>query len=198
MGTRGAFGVRINGIDKIAYNHFDSYPDGLGRAVIMDIRKMSKDGFNVSKAAIELQFADENNPPTPEQIKRLKHWTDIGVSNQSTADWYCLTRKLQGELYETLKAGLITDAASFLHDSLFCEYAYIVNLDTGMLEFYKGFQETAHSNGRYSAKPDNSRPDNKYFGVALEKEIPLSEIIAMKRESQINKLIESLEPEEKE
>ncbi len=27
MGTRGAYGVRIDGQDKIAYNHSDSYPE---------------------------------------------------------------------------------------------------------------------------------------------------------------------------
>lgn len=30
MSTRGAYGFRIDGQDKITYNHFDSYPDSLG------------------------------------------------------------------------------------------------------------------------------------------------------------------------
>jgi len=33
MGTRGSFGFRIKTKDKLAYNHFDSYPDGLGASV---------------------------------------------------------------------------------------------------------------------------------------------------------------------
>ena len=31
MGTRGAYGFRINDKDKVTYNHFDSYPDGFGK-----------------------------------------------------------------------------------------------------------------------------------------------------------------------
>jgi len=33
MGTRGAYGFRKNGIDKVTYNHFDSYPEQLGESL---------------------------------------------------------------------------------------------------------------------------------------------------------------------
>lgn len=33
MGTRGVVGFHRNGIDKITYNHFDSYPSDLGKRV---------------------------------------------------------------------------------------------------------------------------------------------------------------------
>ena len=34
MGTRGLYGFRKNGIDKLTYNHLDSYPDWLGKKVV--------------------------------------------------------------------------------------------------------------------------------------------------------------------
>ena len=34
MGTRGAYGFHYNGQDYITYNHYDSYPTGLGHAMI--------------------------------------------------------------------------------------------------------------------------------------------------------------------
>lgn len=34
MATRGVCGVRVNGVDKLSYNHNDSYPGGIGRAVV--------------------------------------------------------------------------------------------------------------------------------------------------------------------
>ena len=30
MATRGAYGFRLNGVEKLFYNHYDSYPEGLG------------------------------------------------------------------------------------------------------------------------------------------------------------------------
>lgn len=34
MGTRGCYGFRKNGMDKLTYNHFDSYPDCLGHTMV--------------------------------------------------------------------------------------------------------------------------------------------------------------------
>lgn len=192
MGTRGAFGVRINGQDKITYNHFDSYPEGLGRNVLTAIRDMHRDRFDIKAAAERLVTVSGYSQPTQEQKDALKPYTDLGVSKQSDNDWYCLTRKLQGELYETLKAGVMTDSRQFMHDSLFCEYAYIVNLDDGVLEFYRGFQQAPHSKGRYWRK---EKPKADYYGVALEMSIPLSEIQAM-GDAAIDKLVGDMEPAE--
>lgn len=42
----------------------------------------------------------------------------------------------------------------FIKNSLFCEYAYIVNIDDEILEFYKGFQHKPQENNRYGQKAD--------------------------------------------
>ena len=44
------------------------------------------------------------------------------------------------------------DNLSFIKDSLFCEYAYIVNLDTDQLEFYCGFQHKPDETNRYGCE----------------------------------------------
>jgi hypothetical protein len=194
MGTRGAFGVRINKTDKITYNHFDSYPSGLGANIVADIRQMAEDKFDMRCAAERLEVASPKSTPTYKQIEALKPYTDLGVGEQSTQDWYSLTRKLQGELYETLKAGVLIDSSGFMHDSLFCEYAYILNLDDGTLEFYKGFQKRAHGMGRYAAKAD---PKEQYYGVALISSTPLQEIASMTK-AKAEKFVEAMEPETEE
>lgn len=75
---------------------------------------------------------------------------------------------------------------SFLINSLFCEYAYIMNLDTQKLEVYKGFNEEPGGAGRYanilherenydrSAYNDYTPPN--YYGVTLFKEYTFQEI----------------------
>ena len=34
MSTRGAYGFYKNGVDKITYNHYDSYFSGLGEEIV--------------------------------------------------------------------------------------------------------------------------------------------------------------------
>jgi len=50
----------------------------------------------------------------------------------------------------------------FIKNSLFCEYAYIINLDTKKMEFWKGFQHKPNPNNRYGTKPRNGYKDDYY------------------------------------
>jgi hypothetical protein len=43
MGTRGLYVFKYRGIYYIFYNHYDSYPSGLGKLIISDIRQLVKD-----------------------------------------------------------------------------------------------------------------------------------------------------------
>lgn len=177
MGTRGAMGVRIGGVDKIAYCHFDSYPSGLGKSIVKDIRSLLRDpgidGFK--QLATALRVVDGDSKPTDEDKQRLKGVTDLGVSDQSDDDWYCLTRELQGKFAATLKMGVLLDGHTFVADSLFCEYAYIVNLDEMSFECYRGFQTAKHDKGRYADMP-RRKPDSDYWPVALVGSFDLADI----------------------
>ena len=64
------------------------------------------------------------------------------------------------------------DYSSFLANSLFCEYAYIINLDEKVLEFYCGNNKNPNGNGRYAHL--SSKYETRYYGVVLKKRIPLS------------------------
>lgn len=66
----------------------------------------------------------------------------------------------------------MTDGISFIRDSLFCEYAYIVNLDDETLEFYVGFQTTSQADNRYGTNHNNSG----YYPCKLALVIPLVDI----------------------
>lgn len=96
MGTRGAVGFRANKQDKITYNHFDSYPSGLGQDVLSFIRRHSIE--DIKSAAANIQLIQKNSIPTEEQIRECQPWTNLSVSQQSTSDWYCLLREAQGNL----------------------------------------------------------------------------------------------------
>lgn len=150
MSTRGALGFRIHGTDKISYNHYDSYPAGLGETTLAFLKTALKDEKRLRERVDALRVVQEDEKPTFEDVQRLRPYTDLRISNQSVTDWYCLLRETQGDLEKILKAGVIADYKEFLSDSIFCEWAYIINLDTRVFEVYQGFQEKPHAAGRYA------------------------------------------------
>jgi hypothetical protein len=169
MGTRGAFGVRVDGVDKVGYNQFDSYPSGQGVEVLKFVRAFvasPKFGAEVVALAKALILVDDKKKPTKAQQAALKEWSNLDVSERSLTDWYCLLHKTHGDIAKTLLCGYVVDHLSFLTDSLFCEWAYIVNFDERTLEVYSGFQKEPHEKGRYAATKPN-RDD--YYPVGLVK-----------------------------
>lgn len=147
MGTRGAIGFCKNGVDKITYNHYDSYPSGLGNNVVDFIKSTT--------------------------IKEMSEVFDKIVLIKDNEVDYKALRDYQGDL-SAYKRGItrMINNATFMQDSLFCEWAYIINLDTNKLEVYKGFNQVK-SNNRYQPKYANGQG---YWGVSLFIELPLNDI----------------------
>lgn len=173
MGTRGLYGIRKNNIDKTTYNHFDSYPEGLGADMLKFIRKHSNAALNEFYDNIIMVAPDAI--PTKEEIAHCAEYgfINLTVSNQSTQDWYCLLRETQGNLEILFECDYpyMIDNRDFIKDSLFCEYAYIINLDTNVLEYYEGFQTTPQAGNRYGVKEDRG-----YYPCKRIAEIPLDVI----------------------
>lgn len=185
MGTRGAYGLYKKGETKVTYNHFDSYPSGLGEDLVQFLRQSNVKELNDTFDRIEL--IDEQVKPTAEQIHHCKPWTDLGVSEQSEDDWYCLLRGAQGGL-EAYRDGLkyMSDAKGFLEDSLFCEWAYVINLDENTFEVYEGYQHTYQEN-RYAIKTPKR---SGYYSVRYLTAFPLEQIPENWQE-QVEKLVEA-------
>ena len=161
MGTRGLYGVRKNGKDMLTYNHWDSYPTGLGKDVFNFCRALDIKQLNMF--ADKLVMVQEDSKPTEEQIEICvsNGFYNDSVSTGSTTDWYCLLRNLQGEfgkykaltLDENVTTIFMTDCSNFIQDSCFCEYGYIINLDEEVVEFWRGFQKTPDPDNRYGMQP---------------------------------------------
>lgn len=183
MGTRGAVGFRLHETDRMTYNHFDSYPDGLGADVIKDFNAFvaKNGGYDnaiglLKQMVLSMEEVDRKVPPTDAQKKFLAEYANISVSNQTTDDWYCMLREAQGRIVEIAKARYFENANDFMLDGLFCEYAYVINLDTEMLEFYKGF-EKKNFVGRYGDMLREGKATLGSYGygpVTLLKEYPLN------------------------
>jgi hypothetical protein len=180
MGTRGIVGVCVDGIDKMAYNHFDSYPECLGVSMLGQCRKLVKRAGGLATAqdaARAIRLVNDTTPVTAEDVKKYAIVTDLEVGNQSPYDWYCLLRGAQGNLLAYLDGGIMLDAATFILDSLFCEWGYIVNLDTEKLEVYKGFQRQPHDKGRFTRrKLPNGDASDRLYPCALVAEFDLRKL----------------------
>lgn len=106
--TRGAWGFKKDGDLKILYNNHDSYPDGLGRALLEDKDKL----YDLYLSLIP---ADAEHMPVHDtsyaEVMDLYNWVP-GIN-----------------IY-------YDDSREFINDSIFCEFAYIVDLDRDELIYY--------------------------------------------------------------
>ena len=170
MGTRGLYGFRKNDVDKTTYNHYDSYPSSLGNDIVDFIQSTSIEEMNIIYDKIILvNERDENCLPTDAELVEWKLTDKIGIG---AFDWYSFLRGAQGDL-DAYKGDLkyMIDNSSFIKDSLMCEWAYIINLDTNELEIYKGFQSSP-SNSRYG----NGMGPGNYYPCKLIKTYLLNNI----------------------
>lgn len=151
MSTRGAVGFVANGKWYVTYNHGDSYPQELGMTVL-EFCKTIEDWDAVKTNVEKVTLVDEHkSTPTPEQIEMYEGYSithsiyGIRVANGVLEDWYNLLHELQNGriLYEIAVGNVehMIDSHMFLADSLFCEWAYIIDLDDYTLKVYKGFNE---------------------------------------------------------
>lgn len=137
MGTNGVYGFRVDGIEKVTYCHFDSYPDWLGRNLFEWIRRTPADRMRA--IARSLTLVPEDGTPTPAQSAECRAWAGDGQGDlPATGDWYTLLRAAQGHP-EAWEAGLryMTDARAFLHDRRTpAEWGYVIDLDGGSVEVF--------------------------------------------------------------
>lgn len=175
MGTRGAFGFRLNKKDYVSYNHWDSYPSGLGNNIVNSLKVLREDSLvNLKEQVANIRFIDTETPPTKEDIELCERMgtVDLTVSEASTNDWYCLLRKTQGNPLKMAELGIMSNDQEFLK-CFSCQYAYIINLDTNDLEIYQGYQTTRGA-GRYAkgAKKD----EDGFYPVSLVITFPILNI----------------------
>lgn len=196
MGTRGLMAFAHDGKLKAMYNHWDSYPSALGTAMLNWIVAQNGDFTVAIEQFDRLEAIDEDVPPTEDQKLALLRYLNLNVASRSSDDWYSLLRETQGNPTEALKAGYFVDSSAFGGDSLFCEWAYVVDLDRKVLEVYKGFVTAPHSTGRWAdADPRPlSYADTVYYPIELIRIYTAEDLAA--HPDMLTKLEEFLDAEE--
>lgn len=146
MSTRGAIGFHSNGVDKVTYNHYDSYPTVLGKSIMSELNKAK-----MCVKAMRVMFDKFSMVEEEDDDKNSGNMTLLPYLTESFSMWDC---------------------SGFLKNSLFCEWAYIVNLDDEVLEIYKGANKHKTALGRYASADS----DDGYCGVALVAVIHLDDL----------------------
>lgn len=107
MGTRGLIILVFKKRVITLYNHFDSYPSGLGQSLIMQIQHLLKT-FSIDEIITMidgLKIVSDAIPPSNEEKVALAKYSDLAVSSQSLDDWYCLLRQCQGSICNVIESG---------------------------------------------------------------------------------------------
>lgn len=132
MSTRGLKGFKYDNTYYGVYNQYDSYPSGLGKNMINTIK-------NILNTDIDLIH------------KNIK---DLVVSNNKDL----LYEYSQKETYidDTLigKTKELLDGLHFIYNSLFCEYAYIIDFDKRVLTIFEGFQKEPQKDNPFGESPN--------------------------------------------
>jgi len=194
MGTRNLTCVVYQSEIKIAkYCQWDGYPSGQGSEIL----KFLKEKFNKPLFVSELQKVKEI---TEEELN--SKWQECGaapnspfisieVSNKFNTKYPHLARDMGAGILEAIQVGKVPsvqNSVTFANDSLFCEWAYLIDLDNETLEVYKGFNQTPLSTtDRFYQESNNS---SEYYPVKLTKIYKLNELPSLEA------FIEDLEGEE--
>ena len=200
MGTRGfitfvASDLRepTGEVEKTTYNHLDSYPEGLGVSVLEWLRdEVHPDNptnwTRLVRAITDLRVVhgrpdEEQTPVTPQDIKRLATYADLGVDTHDENNqrheqptWYQLLRGTQGDPAKILASGYLLDAHDFPRDSLFAEWGYVVDTRRKTFEVYEGFQKKGHNAGRFAHRGRLVRRITKKGVKVMSDYYPVKEI----------------------
>jgi hypothetical protein len=102
-------------------------------------------------------------------------WVTLDVSDKFGSKYPELSRDTGAGVLQLIYDGDATqlgDSLSFAGDSLFCEFAYVVNMDTEMLEIYQGYnKEPLDLSERFISMPAR----DEYKPVKHLRDIPFHE-----------------------
>lgn len=152
MGTRNLTCVVKNGEYKVAqYGQFDGYPSGVGCDILEELLKpnsikLLKENVDSLKIVTQEMIDKEIIAKAGslelfkgmEVIKRNNIWEEINTLYPTP------TREVAGKIINYIVNGYddyISLYLSFAADSVFCEWAYVIDLDKNTFEVYSGFNK---------------------------------------------------------
>lgn len=172
MGTRNLTIVILDNEIRIAqYGQWDGYPGGQGATVLEFLRHYNRAAFLERVRALTFYTNDE--------LKDLG--ARIGAGDKLMRDlWWKNHPEMSRDMGAAVLDFVLTntpgqklkDERDFAGDSLFCEYAYVLDFDQNALEVYTGFnKESLQANARFANAPH----EGEYHPIRIKAVYALSE-----------------------
>lgn len=182
MGTRNITMVISDGQTKVAqYGQWDGYPEGQGATILEFLSNTNLSDFK--NKLKNVRFQNEND--IQEKKNFLKSigsedgWVTSEQSNLLHEKYPFDNRDIAGKIFSMVMESeldeiVLVDSSDFVNDSLFCEWAYVVDLDKNVLEVYEGFQQSPLTESDRFYSDGNKKEE--YYPVKMIKSYSLSEL----------------------
>lgn len=171
MGTRNLTAVFMDGEYRVAqYGQWDGYPEGQGITCLNFLRdKMNEKRFR--EQLNNVHFGNE------EELDKLFSEFGASASGSISVENYDRFKKAYPELHRDTASEILQmiqdgnvrvlkNDLDFASDGLFCEWAYVIDLDTRRFEVYTGFhKEPLTEKDRFYFLKD--KEENGYSGVHM-------------------------------
>lgn len=194
MGTRNLTMVISGKETKVAqYGQWDGYPEGQGLTILKFLRRVNLPKFK--ERVNTLQFATQKDLDVINEYIEKRAAVNSWNAYEAWGKYAYLNRDMGGMILTAIMGNpvkmsdgvgeykehefsvkLVQDSSIFAADSLFCEWAYVIDLDKGTFEVFKGFNKTPLGKGqrfRYmqdlnwhmDKKDDGTLYSNGYYPV---------------------------------
>lgn len=180
MGTRNLTVVVFGGVVRVAqYGQWDGYPSGNGVKILDFLRNRMNSIF--FSRLLRTKFISDEEIKTKWKSAGADDsgWVGMNVSEKFKETNYQLSRDCGASVLEFIQNSdaeviELDDSFVFGGDSLFCEWAYVLDLDNNTLEVYRGFNEkTLGGVGRFAHL---ETVGENYKPIKLIKKYDLSEL----------------------
>lgn len=181
MGTRHSIIAVVDGETKLAqYGQWDGYLGGQGIDILNFLKTSPLDKFKEQVRGL-VEMTDE---------RRKQILIDLGadpnsdnVSNEVADQYYKkypqMSREMSAKILPLILNGSVKDVyldKQFPADSIFCEYAYVIDFDKNTFEAYKGFnKEPLDPSERFASLP-RDKHSSEYYQCKLLKSFSLFDL----------------------
>ena len=167
MGTRHLIAVMYNNEYRIAqYGQWDGYISGQGADILKFLQTVDLDKFKQKLQNVSF-LTDEDIENINSTYPNGK-WKNVFpyLSRDMGSEILNYVYNLQEDQIK------LQNKIEFSKDSLFCEYAYVIDLDNNSFEIYKGFNKTPIDEDQRFYW--NNYQDNGYYPVKLHTKFNLT------------------------
>lgn len=177
MGTRNLTCVVLNGAYRVAqYCQWDGYPSGQGLTALNFLRTADLDLFR--KQVDRCVFlSDKAVAATWKKCGADNSgWASTAIADKHKAKYPALSRDTGAKILQLIQDGTfeVHSDLEFAGDGLFCEWAYVVDLDAMTFEVHRGwFKDPNPTPSRFDYL-DN--PSEDYRPVRLVASWPLDQL----------------------